>query len=286
MNRPPKLFESPLRKNKTDICEEDDLDTYVRVIEFGLMQIPRSLKSMARKLRDNSDIWKMAFRETARRYHLSLDQKETIIYENYIDALRAKPAYMVSDTTNSYRLITERGILMLVRPDDEWDFKGTEDTWPLEKHPESLFGEPVAHLLSDFFFKPFTKTRHLREGKYRVHLRHAADDECNLLECGKLIISARHSTEEAFHTLAEVPFMEDDVYNELMSKSGHMVESFMAEIKLGSGSNSPSRISQDPLKFDEYELLLEFESDTEDWKQGWWFDGFILETVKPKKLEN
>jgi hypothetical protein len=55
---------------------------------------------------------------------------------------------------NTYKMITEKGIVTIVRPDDDFDWRDNEEYWQNEYHSESLFNEPVSHLISAFFFKP------------------------------------------------------------------------------------------------------------------------------------
>lgn len=68
-----------------------------------------------------------------------------------------------------------------------------------------------------------------------------------------------------------VDFMTEEIYKEVMLANGRLIESLLCEIEV-EGNPSDG-------EFDHYELTFSFESITEEWKQGWWFDAIFLMPV-------
>lgn len=102
-----------------------------------------------------------------------------------------------------------------------------------------------------------------------------------------------------------MPFLDEDVFNELMLSSPHFIDchlfDFNFEEDLDNKNNNSGEIEsvlrssfantfaieKDKSIFRKYEepviktidVKLEITSDSYEWKQGWWIDGFIFEPV-------
>ena len=73
----------------------------------------------------------------------------------YRHALKNKRVYKVKGSNCTMRLFSKKGLMTLSRARfSDWDWKNTDDYWPLEYHKDSLFKESIPHLRNAFFFRP------------------------------------------------------------------------------------------------------------------------------------
>jgi len=192
---------------------------------------------------ENEDAWAQVFPEVCRTWNLQFDEDELFPDKSYFNAIRYKRMLPVKGCPNTVRIITEKGIMTLIRAaSSEWDWKGHAEYWPLEYHRESLFNQPVPHLKNVFFFRPQLIARNINSGKYRVYIRQAIDVNCNLEEAATLKIDVKDSTDtdSYFMTVHEVPFIPSEQFEELLDCSPHLLDCLVAEFNFEESCTSSS----------------------------------------------
>lgn len=80
--------------------------------------------------------------------------------------------YKIKGSETTYRHITSRGILTLIKANAiDFNKRNNSDYWVLDYHKESIFKEPVPHLKNVFFFRPSFVAHQINYGKYRIYIR-------------------------------------------------------------------------------------------------------------------
>jgi len=177
---------------RTIVITAEQLEKYIKVIERGISHVTPDLEEALKDLRDESEVWKVAFKEVVKSHQLNADMQDlSQIGENYYEALKLKRLFLVRGTPNTYEMLTEQGIQTVISTAEQtWDWKGHEEYWPLEFHPESLFNEPIPHLKTVFFFEPNVSAFQIRSGRYKLFIRHGVDHNSNMLGQAELLVKA------------------------------------------------------------------------------------------------
>lgn len=158
--------------------------------------MPKHLKSTVKDLKVNNQAWRQSFKEIALLHKFNMEEDDALVPSSYGECLKYGFKYLVVDTENVYKMITDKGIVTLVRPDSEWDWRNNEEYWKDEYHLEGMFNEPIPHLISVFFFKPLATAKSVKKGSYRLLIRHCADSNCNLQDQAHLSVKARPTSKQ------------------------------------------------------------------------------------------